>query len=300
MRIGIDLGGTKIEVIALADDGAIRWRQRVATPRGDYRGIIGTIVGLVDRLEADLAERGSIGIGTPGSFSTVTGRMKNCNSTVLNDRPFQDDLVTALGRDVRMANDADCFTLSEASDGAGRNAASVFGVILGTGVGGGLALSRQLLAGPNGICGEWGHNPIPCYWGPKHQPRVCYCGRCDCIETWLCGPAFERSYYERTGERQAAEHIAQRAADGEPIAVEVYRAYVDMLARALATVINIVDPFVIVLGGGMSNIDSLAEDVMRRWDRYVFSDRIDTRLLPAQHGDSSGVRGAAWLWPVAR
>lgn len=299
MRIGIDLGGTKIEAIALADDGTIRWRQRVATPHGDYRGIIGAIVGLVDRLEADLAERGSIGIGTPGSFSTATGRMKNCNSTVLNGRAFQDDLVSALGRDVRMANDADCFTLSEASDGAGRNAASVFGVILGTGVGGGLALSQHLLAGPNGICGEWGHNPMPCGWNANHKPRACYCGRCDCIETWLCGPAFERSYYERTGERQAAEFIAQRAADGEQIALQVYRAYVDMLARALATVINIVDPFVIVLGGGMSNINSLAEDVLRRWDQYVFSDRVDTRLLTAQHGDSSGVRGAAWLWPVA-
>ena len=300
MRIGIDLGGTKIEAIALADDGTIHWLQRVATPRVDYRGIIGAIVGLVDRLETDLAERGSIGIGTPGSFSSATGRMKNCNSTVLNDRAFRDDLVIALGREVRMANDADCFTLSEANDGAGRNAASVFGVILGTGVGGGLALSQHLLAGPNGICGEWGHNPMPCCWNANHKPRACYCGRFDCIESWLCGPAFERSYYERTGERQAAALIAQRAADGEKIVLEVYRAYVDMLARALATVINIVDPFVIVLGGGISNIHSLAEDVMRRWDQYVFSDRTDTRLLTAQHGDSSGVRGAAWLWPVAR
>lgn len=299
MRIGIDLGGTKIEAIALADDGAIRWRQRVVTPRGDYHGIVKAVVGLVNRLEAELGERGSIGIGTPGSVSTATGFMKNCNSTILNGRPFADDLGRALGREIRLANDADCFTLSEASDGAGCDAASVFGVILGTGVGGGLAVCQRLLAGPNGISGEWGHNPMPYSWSANHQSRACYCGRSDCIETWLCGPAFERSYFERSGEWHSAAIIAQRAAGDELEAREVYGVYVDMLARALATVINIFDPFVIVLGGGMSNIGSLTEDVMQRWGRYVFSDRVDTRLLKARYGDSSGVRGAAWLWPVA-
>ena len=297
MRIGIDLGGSKIEAIALASDGSITWRQRVATPRGDYRGTIDAIVGLVNRLETELGRYCRVGIGTPGSVSALTGRMKNCNSTVLNDRYLKADLEQALGREIRMANDADCFTLSEACDGAGRGADSVFGVILGTGVGGGLAFSQSLLRGPNGISGEWGHNPMPWQGESDHEPRACYCVRSDCIETWLCGPAFERSYFERSGLRMEAAMIAQSALAGEPKALDVYNAYVDMLGRALAMVINIVDPFVVILGGGMSNIATLTDDVTRCWGRYVFSDRVDTRLLTAQHGDSSGVRGAAWLWP---
>ncbi len=299
MRIGIDLGGSKIEAIALADDGAVRWRQRAATPRGDYQGTIDTTADLVNRLETELAERGRVGIGTPGSVSRVTGRMKNCNSTALNGRFLKSDLEQALDREIRIANDADCFTLSESIDGAACHASSVLGVILGTGVGGGLAFSQCLLSGPNGISGEWGHNPMPFCRESRHEPRLCYCGRSDCIETWLCGPAFERSYFERSGRRLAAALIAQRVAAGESTALEVYRDYVDMLARALATVINIVDPFVVVLGGGMSNIVPLVADVTGCWDQYVFSDRVDTRLLKAQHGDSSGVRGAAWLWPIA-
>lgn len=297
MRIGIDLGGSKIEAIALANDGTIPWRQRVATPRGDYRATLEAIAGLVAQLEAALGERGRVGIGTPGSVSALTGRMKNCNSTVLNGRFLKADLEQSLGREVRIANDADCFTLSEARDGAGRDARSVFGVILGTGVGGGLALSQSLVTGANGICGEWGHNPMPNCGGSGYKPRSCYCGRSDCIETWLCGPGFERSYVERSGERLQASAIVQRAAAGEQAALAVYESYVAMLARALATVINIVDPIVIVLGGGMSNIPTLVDDVNRCWGQYVFSDRVDTRLLVAQHGDASGVRGAAWLWP---
>jgi fructokinase len=296
MRIGIDLGGSKIEAIALGDDGESLWRQRVATPNGDYHGIIGAIVGLVAQLERDLGRTGTVGIGTPGSLSAVDGTMKNCNSTVLNGRAFAIDLAHALHREVRLANDADCFTLSEASDGAARDAASVFGVILGTGVGGGLVVAKRLLAGPNAICGEWGHNPMPYPWGDDHVPRRCYCGRVDCIETWLCGPAFEKNYLEHCGVRRPAGDIAQRVACGEPGAVECYRNYVDMLARALATVINIFDPYAVVLGGGMSNVESLTGDVVQCWHQYVFSDRVDTRLLRAKYGDSSGVRGAAWLW----
>ncbi len=298
MRIGIDLGGSKIEAIALANDGSISWRQRVATPRGDYQGTLAAIVGLVDRLETALGERGRVGVGAPGSVSALTGRMKNCNSTVLNGRFLKADLEQALGREIRMANDADCFTLSEACDGAGRNAHSVFGVILGTGVGGGLAISQALLSGPNGISGEWGHNPMPWHGESERESRACYCGRSDCVETWLSGPGFERSYFERCGSRKEAATIAKLALGGEPTALEVYNAYVDMLGRALATVINIVDPFVVVLGGGMSNIASLSGDVARCWGRYVFSDRVDTQLCTARHGDSSGVRGAAWLWPI--
>ena len=298
MRIGIDLGGSKIEAIALDAGGEQCWRQRVATPKGDYEAIIMAIVGLVDRLERDLGVTGSVGIGTPGSLSLVDGTMKNCNSTVLNGRAFPEDLAMALQREVKVANDADCFTLSEASDGAASAAASVFGVILGTGVGGGLVVAKRLLAGPNAICGEWGHNPMPYRWNDNHIPRPCYCGRSDCVETWLCGPGFASSYLERSGVPLPASDIAQAVLAGDLNAIECYRVYVDMLARALATVINVFDPYVIVLGGGMSNIETLYGDVVACWDQYVFSDRVDTHLVPAKYGDSSGVRGAAWLWPA--
>lgn len=297
MRIGIDLGGTKIEALALGDGGRELWRQRVPTPAGDYHAILDAIVQLVARIERDIGVPGSVGIGTPGSLSAVDGLMKNCNSTALNGQPLHGDLARALGREVRGANDADCFTLSEASDGAGQGADSVFGVILGTGVGGGLVVSGRLLAGPNSICGEWGHNPLSYPRPGYHQSRACYCGRSDCIETWLSGPGFETSYFQQAGERVFAGEIAARALAGEPQALEVYDVYVDMLARSLATVINIFDPYVIVLGGGMSNVDSLYGDVIERWGKYVFSDRVDTQLRKAKHGDSSGVRGAAWLWP---
>lgn len=297
MRIGIDLGGSKIEAIALDAGGEQCWRQRVATPQGDYEAIIKAILGLVKKLERDLGVSGSVGIGTPGSLSLVDGSMKNCNSTVLNGRAFPADLARALQREVKVANDADCFTLSEASDGAASAAASVFGVILGTGVGGGLVVAKRLLAGPNAICGEWGHNPMPYRWSDAYQARACYCGRSDCVETWLCGPGFARSYFERSGVQLPASDIAQAVLTGDAIATACYRVYVDMLARALATVINVVDPYAIVLGGGMSNIETLCADVMACWDQYVFSDRVDTLLVQAKYGDSSGVRGAAWLWP---
>ena len=297
MRIGVDLGGSKIEAIALDAAAEQRWRQLVATPKGDYDAIIMAVVGLVARVERDLGATGSVGIGTPGSLSLVDGTMKNCNSTALNGRAFPQDLALALRREVKVANDADCFTLSEASDGAASAASSVFGVILGTGVGGGLVLAKRLLAGPNAICGEWGHNPMPYRWNNDHQPRQCYCGRTDCVETWLCGPGFARSYFERSGVRLAAADVAQAVSAGDPVAIECYRVYVDMLARALATVINVFDPYSIVLGGGMSNITTLYADVVACWDQYVFSDRVDTVLVPAKYGDSSGVRGAAWLWP---
>jgi fructokinase len=298
VRIGIDLGGTKIEAIALGVDGAQLWRHRVPTPHGDYHGIVRCIVDLVDQLEQATGQVGSIGVGAPGSVSMASGLMKNCNSTVLNGRAFGEDLARALGRPIQLANDANCFTLSEAIDGAGKDLPTVFGVILGTGVGGGLVVDRQLLIGPNAICGEWGHNPMPGGLPTAHTPRACYCGRNDCIETWLCGPAFELSYFHRSGIRRSAAEIAGLAQTGDAASAECYQRYVDRLARALATVINIVDPFVIVLGGGMSNIDSLYRDVPQRWGRYIFSDHVDTRLQRALHGDSSGVRGAAWLWPA--
>lgn len=299
MRIGVDLGGTKIEAVAIADDGSERWRQRVDTPTTDYHAIVQAIVGLVTRLETELGQRGSVGIGTPGSVSRVSGLMKNCNSTVLNGRPLRADMERWLGREVRLANDADCFALSEATDGAAAGAESVFGVILGTGAGGGLVLRQQALAGPNGICGEWGHNPMPLPRDARHALRTCYCGRNDCVESWLSGTGFAYSYHQLTGERCSARVVAQRLAAGEDAAKQCYDRYVDYLARALAVVINIFDPFVVVLGGGMSNIDSLYRDVLKCWGAYVFSDRVDTRLVKARYGDSSGVRGAAWLWPGA-
>lgn len=299
MRIGVDLGGTKIEAIALGPGGREMLRRRVPTPGGDYAGILRAVAALVAGLERDLGERGSVGIGTPGSISRVTGRMKNCNSTVLNGRPFAQDLGRMLGREVRIANDADCFALSEASDGAAAAAATVFGVILGTGVGGGLVVGGRLLAGPNGICGEWGHNPAPSPAAPDYRPRVCYCGRLDCIETWLSGTGFASSYAQASGQHLSAREVAQLVIAGDAIATQCYRRYADLLARALAAVVNIFDPHVVVLGGGMSNMPALCDDVAARWGAYIFSDRVDTQLVRARHGDSSGVRGAAWLWPPA-
>lgn len=297
MRIGVDLGGSKIEAIAINAEGEQLWRHRVDTPQGDYEATVTAIADLVARLEAELACKGSIGIGTPGSVSRVDGLMKNCNSTVLNGRPLQRDLAKALGRELRFANDADCFTLSEASDGAAAGISSVFGVILGTGVGGGLVVDSKVLLGPNSICGEWGHNPMPCVWQKGAESRACYCGQRDCIETWLSGPAFELCYFQHSGQRLEAASICTAASNGDLLARQCYERYVACLAQSLATVINIFDPYAIVLGGGMSNVDTLYHDVVSRWAPFVFSDRVDTRLLKAQHGDSSGVRGAACLWP---
>jgi len=276
VRIGIDLGGTKIEGIALDDAGQVLVRRRVPTPRGDYAGTVAAIAALVRDIESATDDRGTVGVGIPGALSRVTGRVKNANSTWLNDRPLHGDLESALGREVRLANDANCFALSEAVDGAGRGARVVFGVILGTGVGGGIVVDGRLLEGPNAIAGEWGHNPLPLPAGDDLPLRACWCGRAGCIETYLCGPALSR----------------EREIDGEA-ALTRYEA---RLARALAGVINLLDPDVIVLGGGVSNVDRLYASVPRLWTAHVFSDHVSTRLAKHVHGDSSGVRGAAWLW----
>ncbi len=295
MRIGIDLGGTKIEGIALADDGRELARRRIPTPRGDYDGTVAAIVDLVAELERDAGSRASVGIGTPGAPSRATGRMKNCNSTWLNDRPLPDDLSRALGREVRIANDADCLALSEATDGAAAGARTVFGVILGTGVGGGIVVDGRLLAGPNAIAGEWGHNPLPAPRDDERPGPPCYCGRRACIETFLSGPGFAADHRASSGRTATAEEVVALARLADPNAQAALARYVDRLARALATVINLLDPDVIVMGGGMSNVDELYADVPQRWGAHVFSDRVDTLLVRARYSDASGVRGAAWL-----
>jgi fructokinase len=296
MRIGIDLGGTKIEAIALDDDGGTLLRQRIPSPRDDYDATLEAVVRLVRTIEKDLADVGTIGVGIPGTISPASGLVKNANSTWLIGRPLAGDLTTRLGRPIRFANDANCFAVSEATDGAGTGAAVVFGVIVGTGTGGGIVVRGQLTAGPNGIAGEWGHNPLP--WpGPDEWPGPpCYCGRSGCIETFLSGPGLSRDYREPGAGNVSALDIAARAERGERQALACLDRYEDRMARALASVINVLDPDVIVLGGGLSNLDRLYQAVPRRWGPFVFSDRVDTRLVRAAHGDSSGVRGAAWLW----
>ncbi|MGA8839523.1 MAG: ROK family protein [Candidatus Aquilonibacter sp.] len=273
MRIGIDLGGTKIEVVALARDGSERLRRRVPTPRGDYTATLEAIAGLVREAESELGERGTIGLGTPGALSKQTGCIKNSNSMWLIDRPLRTDLEGALGREIRMSNDANCLALSEATDGAARGARVVFCAILGTGVGGGIAVDGCVHDGPNAIAGEWGHTPLPWMRGDEAPGPLCYCGRNGCIETFLCGSAFER---EPSPER-----------------------YLDRLARGLAVVADILDPDAFVLGGGVSNVGEIYTRVPTLMREYVFSDTFDTPLLRTAHGDSSGVRGAAMLWPVS-
>jgi len=296
LRIGIDLGGTKIAGLVLDAAGAEVCRERVPTPQGDYQATLGALAGLVATLEDRAGQSCSVGIGMPGSASRATGLIRNSNSVCLNGQPMHRDLEVLLERPVRFANDADCFALSEAADGAAAGAAVVFGVIIGTGTGGGLVVNRQLVSGPNGITGEWGHNPLP--WPqPEELPGpACYCGRCGCIETWLSGPGLARTHQQAHGVTMEAITIAQCAELGDTRAVATMRCYVDRMARALASVINIIDPDVIVLGGGVSNFKRLYEAVPSRWGEYVFSDRVDTRLVAAKHGDASGVRGAAWLW----
>lgn len=297
MRIGIDLGGTKIEGIVLGPDGAELARERVPTPAGDYRATLQAVAVLVAGLEADAGGQCRVGIGMPGSFSRASGRVKNANSVCLNGQPMQRDLEALLGRPLRFANDADCLALSEATDGAAAGAGVVFGVIVGTGTGGGIVVDGRLLSGPNGIAGEWGHNPLPWPQAGELPGPACYCGLHGCIETWLSGPGLANDYLQATGDTVETLEIARRAQHGETAALASLARHADRMARALAGVINIVDPDVIVLGGGVSNIASLYVDIPSRWDRYVFSDRVDTRLEQARHGDSSGVRGAAWLWP---
>jgi fructokinase len=292
VRIGIDLGGTKIEGLALADDGRPLARHRVAAPRGDYDRSVRAIVDLVAHLEQAAGARGRVGVGIPGAISPATGVVKNANSTWLIGRPLAEDLARALDRPVRLANDANCFALSEATDGAGAGAAVVFGVIIGTGTGGGLVVHGRVIAGANAIAGEWGHNPLPAPRDDERPGPACYCGRSGCIETFLSGPALSREY---GGSIDAAE-IVRRAAAGEPAAGACLARYEARLARALGSVINVVDPDVIVLGGGLSNIDRLYATVPALWAPFVFSDRVATKLARAVHGDASGVRGAAWLW----
>ena len=297
-RIGIDLGGTKIEAILMDADGKITLTERLQTPKNSYSETLTSISRIIASLNAlnDLP----IGIGTPGAISLLTGLMKNCNSTFLNGMRLREDLEQKLGREVRIANDADCFTLSEANDGAAKNDASVFGVILGTGVGGGICIDKQLIAGINAICGEWGHNTLALasYQGDfKPRPgRKCYCGRVDCVETWLSGPAFQRSFLEATGQKCSAKEVVLKANKGEAPACEIVDQYHNLLALALSVIINILDPHVIVLGGGMSNTKSIYGHIEKHLDKYVFSDQVNNKIVPALHGDSSGVRGAAWLW----
>jgi len=299
VRLGIDLGGTKTEIVALAPDGRELLRRRVATPRGDYRATLGALAGLVEDAEQELGEHGTIGIGTPGSLSPATGLLRGSNSVCLNGQPIRRDLEAMLGREVRITNDANCFALSEASDGAGRGVGVVFGVILGTGVGGGIVVRGRVLDGPNAIAGEWGHNPLPWPRDDERPGRACFCGRSGCIETWLSGPGIERDHFAVARRQASSREIAARAADGDAACAATLARYEERLGRALAHVVNIVDPDVIVLGGGMSNIERLYANVPAMLKPWVFSDRVDTRLVRNVHGDSSGVRGAAWLWNAA-
>jgi len=299
MRLGVDLGGTKIEILALDATGAERFRRRIPTPRGDYHATLAAIAGLVADAETATGVAGSVGIGTPGSISRATGLLRGSNSVCLNGQPIQRDLETLLDRAVRITNDANCFALSEASDGAGRGASVVFGAILGTGVGAGIVVRGEVLDGPNGIAGEWGHNPLPWPRDDERPGHRCFCGQDGCIETFLAGPGLERDHLHATGEPLTAHEIAARAARGDTACGATLVRYEERLARALAHVINMLDPDVIVLGGGLSNVDSLYANLPALWGRWVFSDRVDTRLARHAHGDASGVRGAAWLWPAA-
>ena len=297
VRIGIDLGGTKIEIIALDDAGNELMRRRRPTPSEDYAATLKAVRGIVDDVERELGMTASVGIATPGALSKATGRLKNSNSVCLNGQHLMTDLRNLLDREIRMANDADCFALSEATDGAASEAAVVFGVILGTGVGAGIAVNGVLISGPNAITGEWGHNPLPWLQASDKPSRSCYCGKTGCIETYLSGSALAALHLNRGGCCLTAEAIVKAAELGDETCITSLGQYEHRLARGLAHVINILDPDAIVLGGGLSNCRRLYQNVPQIWNRFVFSDRVDTRLLPPQHGDSSGVRGAAWLWP---
>lgn len=300
MRIGIDLGGTKIEVIALDDSGgAVLRRHRVPTPTGDYQAIINAVAELVESTEKLTGQTGTVGIGTPGAISSATALLKNSNSTILNGKPLDRDLEARLGRPIRMDNDANCLALSEAVDGAAADARVVFAVILGTGVGGGIVIDRQVHVGRNRIAGEWGHSPLPWPTSDELPGPPCYCGKRGCIETFLSGPGLSRDYLARTGNEKKASEIAEAAIRGDSAAIECRTIYQDRLARGLTTIINLLDPDKIVLGGGLSQIESLYETVPALLRKYAFSADVGTPIAPAMHGDSSGVRGAAWLWPLS-
>jgi fructokinase len=292
VRIGIDMGGTKIEAIVLDADGTECWRKRVPTPQGDYEGTIAAIRGLVEEASASVGAVDSIGVGTPGSANPRSGLHRNANSTCLNGRPLREDLIEALGRPVATANDANCFALSEAVDGAGSDGRVVFGVILGTGCGGGVVIDKAVWAGRNLVGGEWGHIALPRRDGAAWSPRACYCGRSDCLEQYLSGTAIEAEFTACTGERMTVTEMAESS---HPEAVACLDRFRDRLARSLASVVDVLDPDVIVLGGGVSNLPGLAEHVERHLPEHVFSDGSETPVRVALHGDSSGVRGAAWL-----
>jgi len=299
IRLGLDLGGTKIEIVALDMQGRECLRRRVATPAAGYDATLAAMADLVREVELELGlppNVSRVGVGTPGSISRATGLLRGSNSVALNGHPLREDLAALLGREVRISNDANCFALSEATDGAGRSAEVVFGVILGTGVGAGIVVHGRVLDGANAIAGEWGHNPLPWPRDDERPGRECFCGRSGCIETWLSGPGIAADHQRATGSTMSAPDIVAGAAAGDTACEATLARYEERLARSLAHVVNIVDPDVIVLGGGMSNVERLYVNVPRQWGGWIFSDRVDTRLARHAHGDSSGVRGAAWLW----
>lgn len=295
-RLGIDLGGTKIAAVVLGPDGSVVWQTRVATPRHDYAATVEALAKVVAAAETAVGQPCSVGVGMPGAISPATGLVKNANSTWLNGRPFHRDLERRLGRAVRCANDANCLAMSEAADGAAAGASVVFAVIVGTGTGGGIVVNRQVIAGANAIAGEWGHNPLPWPQPTELPGPACYCGRQGCLETWLSGPALANDFQRRTGVTASAEEVVGRAGRGDAAAAETVQAWMARLARGLASVINLLDPDVIAMGGGLSEISALYDTVPQLWREWVFSDRIDTRLVAAKYGAASGVRGAAWLW----
>ncbi len=296
MRIGIDWGGTKMEGVGLGADGAVLARRRIATPQGDYEACIAAAAGLVRDLEREAGAEGSVGIGIPGAISPATGLVKNANSTWLNGRPLDRDLAAALGRPVRVENDANCLAVSEAVDGAGAGARVVWAIILGTGAGSGIAIDGRALSGRHRIAGEWGHNPLPWPSLGEVPGPACYCGRHGCLETYVSGTGLAADHARRTGRRIAAEAVVDAMRAGEPAAVETWALYVDRLARGLAHGVNLIDPDVIVLGGGLSNVEELAAALPAAMAPYVFSDAFTTPVVRSRHGDASGVRGAAWLW----
>ena len=297
MRIGVDLGGTKIEAIALEEDGRELGRHRISTPRFDYQGCLDAIAGLVERLETETGERGSVGVGMPGALSPVTGRVKNANSTWLIDTEFDRDLAKVLDRPVICVNDANCLAVSEAVDGAAAGVGMVFAAILGTGVGAGIAINGRAHVGGNAIGGEWGHIPLPWAADDEIPGPDCYCGKTGCMETWVSGTGLQNDFERATGERPKGAEIVARAEAGDAQAEAALLRYEDRLARGLAAIITVLDPDVIVLGGGMSNVERLYRSVPEKLPQWVFGGESATPIRRAKHGDSSGVRGAAWLWP---
>jgi len=296
MRLGIDLGGTKIAAVVLGEGDRVIWETRLPTPRDDYDATLDAIAQLVDAGERAAGARCSVGIGMPGAISPATGVVKNANSTWLNGRALDTDLEARLARPLRFANDANCLAMSEAADGAAAGAPVVFAAILGTGTGGGIVIDGRILTGANAIGGEWGHNPLPWPRDDERPGPACYCGRSGCIESFLSGPGLAADYARRGGGAARAEEVVSRAAAGEARAAEVLAAWTERLARAFATIINVLDPDVIVCGGGLSRLAHIYRDVPAQWTPWVFSDQVVTKLLPAAHGDASGVRGAARLW----